>query len=103
MFTSDTTNALLEKVLESLEQCNINENSNGQDSPIGLTPSKILILIGILGGVLSVNSVLIDKRQVIEIVLVGSLKRKTEMDKCLDRIGSKSFEEVMKGIVGHFV
>jgi hypothetical protein len=61
-----------------------------------------MVILGLLGGVLKVESVLIDRNQVVDIVLTGSLKRKTEMDKILDQIGSKSFDEVMKALFERF-
>lgn len=84
------------------------QNSSGEDGgcekneKITLTPSQLLVVAGLLGGVFQVISVLVDKDQTVQIVLSGSLKRKTEMDKMLDSIGSMSFDDVMKAIIEHF-
>ncbi|NLD48519.1 MAG: hypothetical protein GX660_15245, partial [Clostridiaceae bacterium] len=67
-----------------------------------LTPSQALVVAGILGGVLEVNSVLVDKDQIVQIVLQGSLKQKTELEQMLDNIGSKPFDEVVKAMLGRF-
>ncbi|MDN5323099.1 MAG: hypothetical protein PWQ67_1553 [Clostridia bacterium] len=69
---------------------------------IPVIPPELMVILGLLGGVLKVESVLIDRNQVVDIVLTGSLKRKTEMDKILDQIGSKSFDEVMKALFERF-
>ncbi|HEX2945590.1 MAG TPA: hypothetical protein VHT96_06515 [Clostridia bacterium] len=66
----------------------------------GINPSQALIIGAMLAGVLEVTSVLIDRNQTIEIVLTGSLKRKTELEKILDQIGSKTLDEVVKAMLG---
>jgi hypothetical protein len=65
--------------------------------------SGILVIAGLLGGVLQVDSILVDREQTVQIVLSGSLKRKSEIDKMLDGMGSMSFDEAMRAIIGHFV
>jgi len=69
---------------------------------VNLTSSQILVIVGLLGGVLNVDSVLIDKNQEIQIVLVGSLKRKTQLDKMMDQMGGLPFDEVMKSLLGRY-
>jgi hypothetical protein len=49
---------------------------------------------------LDIDSVLVDRRQEVQIVLVGSLKQKTSLEKTLDEIGSMPFDEVLKAMVG---
>jgi len=49
-----------------------------------------------------VESVLVDNRQEVNIILVGSLKRKTQLDKILDKVGDMSFEDVMKAILDRY-
>lgn len=71
------------------------ENNGG----LGLSPSEILVIGGIIADVLQVESVLVNKDQEIEIVLAGSLKRKTELDKMLDQLGSMSFDEILKALI----
>jgi hypothetical protein len=66
----------------------------------GINPSQVLIISAMLAGVLEVTSVLVDRNQTIEIVLTGSLKRKTELEKLLDQIGSKTLDEVVKAMLG---
>jgi hypothetical protein len=66
----------------------------------GINPSQVLIISAMLAGVLEVTSVLVDRNQTIEIVLTGSLRRKTELEKLLDQIGSKTLDEVVKAMLG---
>ncbi len=66
---------------------------------INLTPSQLLIIAGFLGGVLNVDSVLVSRDQVIQIVLSGSLKRKTQLDKIMEQIGKLPFDQVVKSIM----
>ena len=51
---------------------------------------------------MEVNSILIDREQQVEIRLVGSLRRKTEIDRMLEGIGSCTFDEVMRALIRHF-
>ncbi|WP_347490776.1 hypothetical protein [Desulfoscipio sp. XC116] len=116
MLSQNQLDALMEKIMNSLGDTggstsmicgNSGESGDGdaQDGsvcPISLTPSAILVLAGILGGVLNVNSILIDNSRQVQILLTGSLKRKTEIDKMLDAVGCKTFDEVVGAIVDRF-
>jgi len=64
-----------------------------------LTPQKILVILGLLAGVLEVSSIAVDKDQVIEILLEGSLRRRTKLDQLLDEIGEMPFDEVLNSII----
>lgn len=105
MLCSDDINKLINEIIAGLTNSNNNSNSNtqnqstGKSGTQGLTPSQLLILGGILANVLTVQSVLIANDQHIEIVLVGSLKRKTELDRMLDKIGSMSFDDVLNAVL----
>lgn len=75
--------------------------TNGQNAGAdGINPSQVLIISAMLAGVLEVTSVLVDRNQTIEIVLTGSLRRKTDLEKLLDQIGSKTLDEVVKAMLG---
>jgi len=106
VFSPEYINSLLENILANPDQLNAsrtssNSNTNKKNkSP--LTPSQALVIMGLIGGVLNVQSILVDSQQTVNIVLQGSLKRKTEMDKILDKMGSLSFEEVMTALFARF-
>lgn len=72
---------------------------SGSCNPITLTATQLIVIAGILGGVLAVDSVLVDRDQIVQIVLEGSLKRKTELDKMLDKMGSMPFDDVLKAML----
>lgn len=100
MFTPDNISALL----NGLSSCAPNKNANDiktepGDNSTSLGPDQILVIAGLLANVLEVESILFNKNQTIEIVLTGSLKRKTELDTMLDNIGSMSFDEVISAIL----
>ena len=65
-----------------------------------ITPSQALVITGILGGALEVDSILVNKEQEVQILLIGSLKQKTPLEKVMDQIGSMPFDEVMKAMLG---
>lgn len=74
-------------------------NNQGNSLISGITPAEALVILGIITDVLNVNSILVSKDEHIEIVLIGSLKRKTELDRIMDKIGPRPFDEVLKAIL----
>jgi len=89
---------------KSDEDISINSSGRG-DNKINkvkkpaLSPQKVLVILGLLGGVLEVDSILVDRDQIIQIRLNGSLRRKTRLDKMLDEIGDMPFDDVLKSIL----
>ncbi len=82
------------------------ENDSGASDSnafLGLNPSQLLVIAGIVGGVLEVDSVLVDRNQAIEIVLIGSLKRKTQLDMIMKQIGKMPFDQVVAAIMNNVV
>lgn len=73
--------------------------NKSKQKPSVLTPQRILVILGLVAGVLEVRSVLIDRDQVIQIVLDGTLKRRTRLDKMLDEIGEMPFDDVLRAIM----
>jgi len=117
MFSSSELSALLEQVRTQLGQnavfpiqnASSNKtkscgNNNGKDANVlnipNITPQKVLVIAGLLGGVLEVRSILVDRDQTIEILLDGSLRRKTKLDKILDEIGKMPFDDVLRAVLG---
>lgn len=106
MLSEDYLYSLLENISSQLNEKQQEEYDDNckKDSKSNycMTSSQALVVLGILGGVLTVESLQIDKNQTVYIVLQGSLKRKTKMDKILDQMGSLSFGEVMKALFERF-
>jgi hypothetical protein len=110
VFSSDDYNVLVEQMMTlfgpskgqspqniSSSCCKDKKNIN---RGFKLSPQKVLVILGLIAGVLEVRSVLVDRDQAVQILLDGSLKRKTRLDKMLDEIGSMPFDEVLKAIMG---
>jgi hypothetical protein len=74
-------------------------NGGNQTSCLNLLPSELLVIAGIICDVLQVNSVLVDRNQGVEILLTGSLKRSTQLDKIMHQIGKMPFDQVVKSIM----
>ncbi|MFZ5942697.1 MAG: hypothetical protein ACOYVD_01180 [Bacillota bacterium] len=104
MLTAEYLSRLLEGINEHLNTPN-NPNNNQPNknkqerSGCTLTPAQVLIILGILGGVLFVDSIQVTKDQLINIVLQGSLQRPTKADKVLEEMGSMSFDQVMQALI----
>ncbi|MFE5319150.1 hypothetical protein ACFQ88_10610 [Paenibacillus sp. NPDC056579] len=64
-----------------------------------LTPQQIIVIAGLLTNALSVDSVLIDKDQEIEIVLVGSLRRKTKLDRLVDEVSQMNVGDLIESLI----
>ncbi|MFZ5643042.1 MAG: hypothetical protein ACOY46_05585 [Bacillota bacterium] len=102
MVSGNRLGEIKEKILAQLLQDKGDDGCGDNKEKLSLTPSQLLVILGLLGGVFEVTSLLVDKDQEVQIVLTGSLKRKTELDKKLDEIGSLPFDEVMGAIIGRF-
>ncbi|MEI7028095.1 hypothetical protein [Paenibacillus sp. y28] len=64
-----------------------------------LSAQDVAVIAAILSDSLKVQSVLIDNDQTIQVVLQGSLKRKTATDKLVEQISDLSVGEVLKAIL----
>lgn len=104
-----STKEILSRLCGQQDQKNSGKKDQGsgsdkKNSSFNLTPSQALVIAGILGGVLEVDSVLVGRGQRVEILLVGVLKQEdgsdsSELENMLDQIGSKSFDEVVKAMI----
>lgn len=72
MFSSDDINTLLKDTLDQMNLDNTEKTQGTRPSPSGL-----LVVAGILGGVLEVNLILVDVEQTVQIVVTGSLKNQS--------------------------
>ncbi len=66
---------------------------------ISILPSELLVIAGIICDVLQVNSVLVNRNQEVQIVLIGTLKASTQLDKVMRQLGHMPFDQVMKCII----
>lgn len=78
------------------------DGTAGGTTGFSITPTQALVIAGILGGTLEVASVLVDTRQVVQILLTGSLKRKTTLDKMMEQMGNMKFDDVMQALLNRF-
>jgi hypothetical protein len=86
--------------------CNGKNGGKGKTLPKGfplklgkLSPQQIAVITALLTNALIVDSVLVDRNQEIEVVLVGSLRRKNKADKLLEELGGLPFAEVLESLV----
>ncbi len=75
-----------------------NQTDNDGQGCISLNPTQLLIIAGLLTGVLDVEAVQISRDQSIDIVLTGTLKRKTQLDMIMSQIGKLPLDQVIKMI-----
>ena len=65
-----------------------------------LSAKEISVIVALLTRALEVKSLLIDSDQTIQILLEGSLKKKTEMDRLVDEMSGLTigdfFDSIMK-------
>lgn len=75
--------------------------SNGNGKKIGpkLTPQQLAVIVGLLTNVLEVNSVLIDKDQKIEILLEGSIRKKTKADRLAEELGEINVGDLIEAFM----
>ena len=83
---------------------NCNNPAGGASGKIPpLTPSKTLVIAGLIGNVFTVDSVLVGRDQQVEIILSGTLKQNTQLEKIMDQVGKMSFDDVLKSILGRLI
>jgi hypothetical protein len=63
-----------------------------------LTPQQIAVIAGLLADALSVDSVLVDKDQNLQIVLTGSLRRRSKLDQLLSELEDTSLGEIFDAL-----
>lgn len=83
--------------------CSQSSSSDSKNPLYSLSPSKALVIVALLSGVLDVYSILVDREQTVQILLEGSLKQKDsgdqELANMLDSIGGKSFDDVVRALI----
>ncbi|BFH33727.1 hypothetical protein J6TS7_43500 [Paenibacillus dendritiformis] len=75
------------------------KNGKKKSSPSKLTPQQIAVVVGLLANALEVTSVLIDKNQRIEIVLEGSIRKKTRADRIAEELNNISVGDLLEAIL----
>lgn len=75
-----------------------NINGAGKNGSKNWSPQQLAVMVGLLTKALSVDSVMIDKDQNIEIVLGGSLRKSTQMDRLLEEMSDLSIGELLDSI-----
>ncbi|WP_409345823.1 hypothetical protein [Paenibacillus sp. MBLB4367] len=63
-----------------------------------LSPQQLAVVTALLTNALSVDSILIDKDQNIQIILAGSFRRKTRMEHLLREISDFSISDLLDAI-----
>ncbi|WP_129600670.1 hypothetical protein [Anaerophilus nitritogenes] len=108
MSSKDPMDLLLKKVMEEFgiqEEYERMKRDRKNCNKANLTPGQILVIAALLGGVLEVTSILIDKDQLVQIVLSGSLKRpkaKSQLEQIMDQVGGMPFDQVMKNLLRRY-
>lgn len=117
MFSTDDLKKLVDQLLEQLNQdskhstlsksVTLDQKNNPCHSDHKavfrqLSPQKIFVILGLISGALEVRSILIDRDQLVQLIIEGSLKRKTSLDKMLDQIGKMPFDDVLKALMGRY-
>ncbi len=78
---------------------NAGSTDNSGIEGISILPSELLVIAGIICDVLQVNSVLVNRNQEVQIILTGTLKTSTQLDKVMKQLGHMPFDQVMKCII----
>lgn len=76
-----------------------NSGKNKKNSLPKLSPAQIAVIVGILTNSLEVNSVLIDKDQRVEVLLEGSIRKKTKADKMAEELDDISVSDLIEAYI----
>lgn len=74
-------------------------NGSRKSNSYKLSPQQIAVIAGLLTNALTVESVLIDKDQRIEIILEGSLRRRTQLDRMIEEMSHMSVGDLIDALL----
>lgn len=66
-----------------------------------LTPNQVAVIAALLTNALHVQSILIDKDQTIQVLLEGSLRQKSELDKLVDQVRDVPVGEFISSLLNN--
>lgn len=69
--------------------------AGGNKKKTKLSPQQLAVVVGLLTNSLDVISLLIDKNQRIQIVLEGSIRKKTKADRVAEELNDISVSELI--------
>lgn len=64
-----------------------------------LSPQQAAVITALLLDALKVDSVLVDKDQTVQIVLQGSLRKKTRMDEIMDEMSEMTLGDLLDSLM----
>jgi len=76
-----------------------NPNKQNQKATPKLTPQQLAVIAGLLTNALEVQSIMLDKDQTIEIVLVGSIRKKTKADQIAEELADISVADLISALM----
>ncbi|WP_166246474.1 hypothetical protein [Paenibacillus turpanensis] len=78
---------------------NQNGSANGKRPKPRLSPQQLAVIAGLLSNALIVESVLVDKDQQLQIVLSGTLRRKSRTDRLIEELRDVSVGDLIKSLL----
>ncbi|WP_085978425.1 hypothetical protein [Paenibacillus lactis] len=72
---------------------------NKKNSLPQISPQQIAVIVGLLTNALEVESVLIDRDQRIQILLEGSIRKKTKADKMAEELDDISVSDLIEAYI----
>lgn len=99
MFLPEELKSLIQEVMAQVYGQSDKKRPKKNDNEVKskkISPAQALVVAGLLSGVLEVTSILVDKDQVVQIVLAGYLKEETTK---VGQAGKVSFDHVMESIL----
>lgn len=76
-----------------------NNMKNKKKTLPNLSPQQLAVVVGILTNALDVESVLVDRDQKVEILLIGTLRRKTKADRIAEELGDMSVGDLIQAFI----
>ncbi|MCE5173585.1 hypothetical protein LQV63_30615 [Paenibacillus profundus] len=81
------------------KKCNDkNKNNKKKSSTPKLTIDQIAVIAALLTNSLKVQSILVDRDQAVEVLLIGSLRKKTQMDQLVEQISDLSIGDFLDSL-----
>ncbi|MBN3522305.1 hypothetical protein [Paenibacillus apiarius] len=75
-----------------------NKNNKKKRNGTKLSVEQIAVIAALLTNSLKVQSILVDRNQVVEVLLTGSLRKKTQMDQLIEQISDLSIGDLLESL-----
>ncbi len=84
------------------QPCFSQDQKNNEPSKKKLSANELAVIVALLTKSLHVESILFNKDQRVDVLLSGSLRRKSDIDKLIDQVQDVPDTDLIKSFLNHY-